>query len=110
MYSGDFFPGSGDLRDIGVGKGKNHAVNVPLNDGIDDESYKYVFESVISKVMETYRPEAIVLQCGADSLNGDKLGRFNLSSAGHANCVSFMKTFNTPLLVLGGGGYTIRNV
>lgn len=25
-------------------------------------------------------------------------------------CVEYVKTFNVPLLVLGGGGYTIRNV
>lgn len=30
--------------------------------------------------------------------------------AGHANCVQFIKSFGLPLLVLGGGGYTIRNV
>jgi histone deacetylase 1/2 len=110
FYSGEFFPGTGDVRDDGVAKGKNYSVNFPLKDGIDDESYKYIFEKVIGKVMENYRPEAVVLQCGADSLNGDKLGSFNLSSAGHANCVSFVKTFNIPTLVLGGGGYTMRNV
>ena len=32
--------------------------------------------------MEWYRPGAIVLQCGADSLAGDKLGMFNLSMKG----------------------------
>lgn len=108
--SGEFFPGTGEVRDIGAAKGKNYSVNFPLKDGIDDESYKYIFEKVIDKVVENYRPEAIVLQCGADSLNGDKLGPFNLSSAGHANCVSFVKTFKLPTLVLGGGGYTMRNV
>ena len=29
---------------------------------------------------------------------------------GHAKCVEFMKQYNLPLLMLGGGGYTIRNV
>ena len=29
---------------------------------------------------------------------------------GHAKCVEYMKSFNLPLLMLGGGGYTIRNV
>ena len=29
---------------------------------------------------------------------------------GHAKCVEYMKGFNLPLLMLGGGGYTIRNV
>merc|ERR1711991_1300824 len=37
-------------------------------------------------------------------------GCFNLSIRGHADCVSFVKSFNVPVLVLGGGGYTLRNV
>ncbi|KAJ1888856.1 histone deacetylase [Kickxella alabastrina] len=60
--------------------------------------------------MEWYQPDAVVLQCGTDSLAGDKLGCFNLSIDGHAECVRFVRGFNLPTLVLGGGGYTIRNV
>ncbi|KAH7434019.1 hypothetical protein KP509_07G097000 [Ceratopteris richardii] len=107
---GDYFPGTGDLRDIGHGEGKYYSLNVPLNDGIDDESYQFLFKPLISKVMEVYQPGAVVLQCGADSLSGDRLGCFNLSIKGHAECVRFMRSFNVPLLLLGGGGYTIRNV
>uniref|UniRef100_A0A0D6QSK5 Histone deacetylase n=1 Tax=Araucaria cunninghamii TaxID=56994 RepID=A0A0D6QSK5_ARACU len=107
---GDYFPGTGHIKDIGYGKGKHYALNVPLNDGIDDESYKNLFRPIIQKVMEIYQPEAVVLQCGADSLSGDRLGCFNLSVKGHANCVRFLRSFNVPLLLLGGGGYTIRNV
>ncbi|GIZ45800.1 hypothetical protein CKM354_000895100 [Cercospora kikuchii] len=107
---GEFFPGTGDLRDIGIGQGKHYSVNVPLRDGIDDASYKDVFESVTTWAVEFFQPGAIVLQCGADSLSGDRLGAFNLSLAGHANCVNFVKKFNLPTLFLGGGGYTIRNV
>lgn len=33
-------------QDTGLGKGKYYAVNVPLRDGIDDESYKSVFRPV----------------------------------------------------------------
>ncbi|XP_061355711.1 histone deacetylase 19-like isoform X3 [Gastrolobium bilobum] len=107
---GDYFPGTGDLRDIGYGKGKYYSLNVPLDDGIDDESYHFLFKPIIGKVMEVFRPGAVVLQCGADSLSGDRLGCFNLSIRGHAECVKYMRSFNVPLLLLGGGGYTIRNV
>lgn len=107
---GEYFPGTGELRDIGIGQGKYYAVNFPFRDGIDDSSYKSVFEPVISGVMEFYQPDAVVLQCGGDSLSGDRLGCFNLSMEGHANCVKFVKSFNLPTLVLGGGGYTMRNV
>lgn len=107
---GDFFPGTGDIKDVGAKAGKYYSVNVPLQEGIDDASYEQVFKPVMEKVMEMYRPTAVVLQCGADSLTGDRLGCFNLTLEGHASCVEFMKSFNVPLLVLGGGGYTVRNV
>ncbi|OVA20789.1 Histone deacetylase superfamily [Macleaya cordata] len=107
---GDYFPGTGHIKDIGVGPGKYYALNVPLNDGIDDESFRGLFRPIIQKVMEVYQPDAVVLQCGADSLSGDRLGCFNLSVKGHADCLRFLRSFNVPLMVLGGGGYTIRNV
>ncbi|KAF1931082.1 histone deacetylase 1 [Didymella exigua CBS 183.55] len=107
---GEYFPGTGELRDIGVGAGKNYSVNFPLRDGIDDEAYRAMFEPTIEAVMTHYGPEAIVLQCGGDSLSGDRLGCFNLSMAGHANCVKYVKSFGVPVIVLGGGGYTMRNV
>ncbi|KAH7406497.1 histone deacetylase 2 [Phaeosphaeria sp. MPI-PUGE-AT-0046c] len=107
---GEYFPGTGELRDIGVGSGKNYSVNFPLRDGITDETYRNIFEPVIEAVMVHYGPEAIVLQCGGDSLSGDRLGCFNLSMDGHANCVRYVKSFGVPVIILGGGGYTMRNV
>ncbi|KAK4129123.1 histone deacetylase RPD3-like protein [Parathielavia appendiculata] len=107
---GEYFPGTGELRDIGIGNGKYYAVNFPLRDGIDDKTYETIFEPVIAAVMKYYQPEAVVLQCGGDSLSGDRLGCFNLSMRGHANCVNYVRSFGLPTLVLGGGGYTMRNV
>ncbi|KAF9152674.1 histone deacetylase [Linnemannia schmuckeri] len=106
----EFFPGTGKLEETGIGKGKNYAVNVPLQKGMDDWSYQNLFEPIIKHIMEWYRPGAVVLQCGADSLAGDKLGCFNLSMKGHANCVAYVKSFGIPMVVVGGGGYTVRNV
>ncbi len=60
--------------------------------------------------MEMYQPGAIVVCGGADSLSGDRLGCFNLSLQGHAACMEFLAGFGVPMLVLGGGGYTMRNV
>eukprot|EP00917_Polyrhabdina_sp_WS-2016_P024145 GHVP01052371.1.p1 GENE.GHVP01052371.1~~GHVP01052371.1.p1 ORF type:complete len:457 (-),score=59.45 GHVP01052371.1:964-2307(-) len=107
---GDFFPGTGDIGDVGASAGKYYAVNVPLNDGIDDQGFLDIFKPVTRRAIEVYQPSAIVLQCGADSVTGDRLGRFNLSIRGHAECVRFVQAFHIPLMVLGGGGYTIRNV
>jgi len=107
---GEYFPGTGDLKDIGAAAGKYYSLNYPLRDGMDDDSFSGLFQSVLGKVMERYQPSAVVLQCGADSLTSDRLGCFNLTLKGHAKCVEYMLKFNKPLLLLGGGGYTIRNV
>jgi histone deacetylase 1/2 len=107
---GDYFPGTGHWRDVGTAAGKRYSVNYPLHDGMDDDSFREVFRPVIRTIMERFQPEAVVMQCGADSLAGDRLGCFNLSLRGHAEAVDFVKSFRLPMLVLGGGGYTMRNV
>lgn len=109
-YSPDFFPGTGHLDELGHSLGKYFSLNVPLQDGIDNESYVALFKSIMEPTIHTFQPSAIVLQCGADSLGCDRLGAFNLSIAAHGECVRYIKSFNLPLVVLGGGGYTIKNV
>ncbi|URE31337.1 histone deacetylase [Musa troglodytarum] len=106
----NYFPGTGHIKDVGFGQGMYYALNVPLNDGMDDENFRGLFRPIIQKVMEIYQPDAVVLQCGADSLAGDRLGSFNLSVKGHADCLRYLRSFNVPMMVLGGGGYTMCNV
>jgi histone deacetylase 1/2 len=67
---------------VGAKSGEYYSVNVPLAEGITDDTYFTVFKPVIEKVMELYRPTAVVLQCGADSLTGDRLGCFNMTLHG----------------------------
>ncbi|XP_074267223.1 histone deacetylase 6-like [Silene latifolia] len=77
---------------------------------MDDVSYRELFRPIIRKVMEDYQSNSVVLQCGADSLSADKLGDFNMSVKGHADCLQFLRSYNFPLIVLDGGEYTIGNV
>ena len=107
---GDYFPGTGSVRDIGEYPAKGYAVNVPLGDGMDDDSYTNLFKRVVDLCIDKFQPGAIVLQCGADSVTGDRLGTFNLTLHGHSACVDYIRKKNIPLMVLGGGGYTIKNV
>ncbi|XP_020166446.1 histone deacetylase 19-like [Aegilops tauschii subsp. strangulata] len=105
-----FFPGTGKAEDVGEGDGKYYTLNVPMKAGMDDERYQQLFRPIMDEVMEKFAPDAVVLQCGADSLYGDRLGEFRLSVKGHAGCVSYLRSFNVPLLLLGGGGYTVNHV
>ena len=109
-FGDNYFPGTGHESDIGIGRGLYHSVNFPLNEGMDDESFLNIYKPVIDNIMKRYQPGAIVLQCGADSISGDRLGCFNLSVRGHGECVKITKQYGVPMILLGGGGYTLRNV
>ncbi|KAJ9050105.1 Histone deacetylase 2, variant 2 [Entomophthora muscae] len=109
-HGNGFFPGTGSTAESGVGLGKDYAINVPLHKGITDDQYIFLYKNVLMKAMERFQPEALVMQMGADSVVGDKLGDFNLTNQGHANCLKHALTYNLPTIVLGGGGYSVKNV
>ena len=56
-YNGEFSQVQ-SVDEVGIGSGKNYAINVPLRDGIDDESYirlfKLIMEPLITKFQPTY--------------------------------------------------------
>lgn len=83
---------------------------MPLKPGIGDDSFFELFRDVMTGVLAKFRPHALVMQLGADSLCHDKLGQFNLSVKGHARCLNYMLKFGLPTIMVGGGGYTIENV
>lgn len=78
--------------------------------GITRDQYVPLFVKIIDEAINKYQPNCIVLQCGADSVVQDMLGRFNLSSEGHGECVKHIVDKGYPTVLLGGGGYTINNV
>jgi histone deacetylase 1/2 len=109
-YGDYFFPGTGALTDIGEHRGRYYSLNVPLKDGASDATFHALFKPVLARCVEAFRPGAIVVQCGADSLARDRLGCLNLSLQGHGEAVAYLQRFGLPLLVTGGGGYTKHNV
>ena len=110
----EFFPGTGGPNATGPenpnNPGTRHSLNLPLKDGIEDMQYRRLFDSCVTQAVKVFDPTVIVLQCGGDSLGGDRLGKFNLNIEAHGACVELCRSFDLPLLLLGGGGYTARNV
>lgn len=86
---------------------------MPLSDGLSDDMFlETIFIPVMDEVMRRFDPAVVVLQSGADSVASDKIGKFNLSTTGHASAGRWLRQHhpNVPVMVLGGGGYTISNV
>lgn len=45
-----FFPGTGDIKDVGESNGRYYSLNVPLKDGCTDKVFLDLFKSVMTKV------------------------------------------------------------
>ena len=65
--------------------------------------------SLLSEINYAFKPDALVIQCGADCLSHDPLGGFNLTPFGIAHCMSKDLELEKPTLILGGGGYNLPN-
>ncbi|KAJ0173056.1 hypothetical protein K1T71_011232 [Dendrolimus kikuchii] len=104
-----FYPGTGDLDDIGSATGKGYTCNLPLHGYYSDETFGYVFGKIFNSIYSFFEPDAIVLQCGADALAHDPHGGANLTTKGYSNCVRMVLDKRKPSMLLGGGGYKNQN-
>ena len=69
-YGHLFFPGTGNLSEVGFSHGKWHTLNIPFDAGLTDGQFWSVFQPVMQKVMDAYQPGAVVLQCGGFAAHG----------------------------------------
>ncbi len=95
------WPFTGPLEDRGAG----NVWNLPLPRGAGDADLALAAERVILPAVQRHRPDAIVLQCGADAVEEDPLSRLAMSNNAHWALVARLREMAPRLLVLGGGGY-----
>ena len=67
------FPGTGEVHELGSGVGRGLKLNVPLEPFTEGESYREVFEEVVSSALRYFRPGVLVVQAGADAHCDDAL-------------------------------------
>jgi len=77
-----FYPGTGDVGEIGVGEGEGATLNVPLPAGSGDVEYVGVFERLIAPALATFCPEMILVSAGFDAHAADPLGQMQVSADG----------------------------
>lgn len=103
------FPWGGFEHEIGEGPGLGYNVNVSLPAGTYDEAFMMAFERVVMPLLGAFRPDAIVLELGMDTLAGDPLTHISMTNNATVDVLNRLLSLNTPLLVAGGGGYNVEN-
>jgi len=101
LHEAGRWPFSGAAEDRAGGAARNF----PVPTGCNDSEYLFLMEVAVLPLIRARRPQAIMLQAGADALLEDPLARMSLSNNVHCAVVRALKTVAPRLVVLGGGGY-----
>ncbi len=75
-----FYPGTGDVGEIGSGSGKGRTVNLPLEVGATNDDYHVVYAEVIVPVLTQFKPDLILVSAGYDAHERDPLAGMRLTS------------------------------
>ena len=109
------FPGTGFPDETGNGKAQGLKLNVPLPPSTGDQAYLEAFHEIVPNAIREFKPEIILVQCGADGHLNDKLAHLRLTTNVYSHVVGEMHQLahelcNGRFLLFGGGGYTLENV
>ena len=108
------YPGTGAASETGRGEAEGTKMNVPLPPSAGDSEFNEVWPGVMD-YLRAARPEFILLQCGADSLDGDPITHLQFSEASHARAATDLRALaenqcDGRLVAMGGGGYNRQNL
>ncbi len=109
------YPGTGFTDELGEGEGYGYMVNVPMPPHSGDVDYAYAFDELVVPLLEWYKPDFLVCQCGVDGHYADPLTHLELTSEGYAYMARRLSEACSRLcggrcLLLGGGGYSLAAV
>ena len=95
------WPRTGALDDAGCG----NVFNLPLPRGATDADARAALDRLILPRLAAHRADAVVLQCGADSVREDPLSGLDWTNRAYLDALTAILPLAPRLLVLGGGGY-----
>jgi acetoin utilization protein AcuC len=109
------FPGTGFTFEIGEKGAEGLKVNIPVLPGTGDHPYLRAFKEIVPPLVRAYKPEFIVVQCGADSHADDMLAHLRLTTRTYEEIVGTLhklahEVASGRIVAVGGGGYNPANV
>ena len=108
------YPGTGAADETGTGRARGTKLNIPVAPGASDADFDREWARV-EAYLEQARPEFILLQGGADSLEGDPITHLCYTEEAHAKAATALcrladKYCQGRIIGTGGGGYNRHNL
>jgi acetoin utilization protein AcuC len=108
------YPGTGAEEETGRGKALGTKLNIPMQPGATDADFDRAWQRV-EAFIDNAKPEFIILQAGADSLEGDPITHLCYTEDAHAKAAKSLceladRHCGGRIIGTGGGGYNRDNL
>jgi acetoin utilization protein AcuC len=91
-------------------RARGSARNFPVPAGLNDTEHRFLLHNAVLPLIRARRPQAILVQSGADALEEDPLARLSVSNNVYWEAIAAVRRLAPRLVVVGGGGYNPYSV
>ncbi len=108
------YPGTGNITETGNGDAKGTKLNIPMPPRANNELFMKLWPRA-EEFIRTSKPEFILVQCGADSIDDDPITHLAYTEQVHKHAVTNVCRIANEIcggrvVALGGGGYNLDNI
>ncbi len=110
MHQYPYYPGTGDLDEVGYGTGEGFNLNLPFASGTKEPDYLVSIIDIILPLLEKFEPELIMVSAGYDSHLDDRISSLGLLEESYYNIMLALSAFtrwscNSRMGIVLEGGY-----
>jgi acetoin utilization deacetylase AcuC-like enzyme len=77
------YPGTGRASERGRGAGEDFTINVPMEAGEGDETYRAIFHKSLVPAADEFKPDFVIISAGFDAHRDDPLAGMGLTEDGY---------------------------
>lgn len=109
------YPYTGNLEETGSGGGQGYTINVPFQRELNDADLLHLYRGILTPVVQSYRPDLILVVAGFDTHHEDPIGRMKVTESAFADLSRLLLYLRStvdhpPVLLALEGGYSSRGL
>jgi len=112
IHQWPFWPGTGELADVGQGDGEGYSINLPVPAGTGEPAFMSLLEHIVVPAARGYRPDLILISAGYDAHRHDPLGGLALDTSSYGGMSARLRELGeelgAPVGAVLEGGYDLR--
>jgi len=107
LHLSPHYPGTGDVREIGIGEGEGYTNNSPLKYGNGNKAASKILDEIFLPIAKQFNPDVILMSIGYDSHHLDPLGGLKFTADFYGDLIAKYQEIQPKIVCTLEGGYNL---